>query len=101
MTLREYINRCERQNIEYRLSKLKELGAPKVIIDGLGHDLELTKTNDLEISGDQDLLDKLEYQAHYVEKWRDGEGYLVIKTKDCIVNYFPRAKYGRFISLSQ
>ena len=81
---------------EERLVRLKEIGAPKVMIESVETLVEgLYNGNLPKINGDCNLLNK-EFEKFEVRKGKGGKPYIHF---DCGVNYFPNSKYGRFIAI--
>jgi len=94
MTIKEYLIGCELKAAEYRLSELKDMGAPVVMITGQEKCVEDMKAGIFKVSGDTELLEE-EYVEREVKKGRSGKPYLTINGH---INYFPKAKYGRYIT---
>lgn len=93
MTIFEYILDCELKSAEERLEKLKEFDAPTVIINGQESAIENLKAGKITISGDTDVLSDI-YESREIKKGRGGKIYITINGN---VNYFPNARYGRYI----
>ena len=94
MKIKSYIIEKEVSNSMERLQKLKEIGAPNVIIESLSKEIEKLKSGNLNIGGDKELIEE-EFNNKEVKKGQGGKVYIQF---DGRINYFPNAKYGRFIS---
>lgn len=77
-----------------RLTKLEEIGAPKIVIEGQAKMVDDLDNGILKIGGDKDILDE-EYISAEQKKGRGGKVYYEINGK---YNFFPNAKYGMFIA---
>ena len=94
-TIKQFI--CEneaRQRLERAMS-LEKIGAPKVMIDGCKREAERLSAGELEISGDTSLLD-VAVESFEVRKGKGGKPYINFNSS---INYFPVAKYGRYITV--
>ena len=99
-TIGEMILRNEMEAAALRLARLKELGAPRVMIESQERIVEQYETAtiaDLKFNGDRDLLER-SYVTAEVKTGRRGKEFVVF---DCGVTYFPHAAYGRFITLTE
>lgn len=94
MTIRNYIIYQTIECVTERKEKLKAIDAPKVLVEACENDLSKLKAGDLRCSGDNSLLDE-EVESHIIQKGRGGKIYHVFNGN---INYFPNAKYGRFIA---
>ena len=93
MTVKEYILEKEIISVGNRLERLKELGAPKIMITTLEGEVEALKQGELKIGGDLTLLDET-FENREIKTGRGGSQYVQINGS---INYFPTAKYGRYI----
>lgn len=93
MTIREKILEVEIANSTKRLEALEDMGMPTIVIDSMRSSIESMKSGDLKISGDTEVLED-EYISGETKKGRGGKMYVCINGS---VNYFPNAKYGRYI----
>lgn len=96
-TIRRFI--CEneaRQRLE-RAESLAKIGAPAVMIDGCKREAERLTAGELEISGDASLLDEV-VESFEVRKGKGGKPYVSFNGT---INYFPVAKYGRYITVAK
>lgn len=94
MTICEYIVNAELNIAESRLNKLHEIGAPEVIFKSLGDYINNLKNGDIEISGDSDLLN-VNYVSSEIKTGNGGKKYICFNNS---INYFPKAKYGKYIT---
>lgn len=97
MKVREWIIKNEVRMFEDRLQKLEAMGAPAIMIDGQRKAVEMLKAGNLEISGETDLLE-VEVEGFECKTGKGGKVYVQINGS---INYFPQARYGRFISKAQ
>ena len=93
MTIREWVVKGVLSATEYRLEKLKEMNAPKVMIEGVGKQVESLKAGIIKIGGDKDVLDEI-FESVETRKGRGGATYYCINGN---VNFFPNARYGLYI----
>lgn len=96
MTIKEFIIEKELPMNKERLEKLIEMGAPEIIIKSLFEQIKGMENGELKIGGDLELLD-YEFKDYEVKKRKSGKIYIVF---DKSINYFPNAKYGRYIKRS-
>lgn len=92
-TVRDFILEGAIKGTKYRLDKLIELNAPKVMIEGVSGLLDELVSGKIKISGDTYLLDK-EFENYVIKKGNGGKEYYIINGN---INYFPYARYGRYI----
>ena len=90
MTIGEHISDRTYQVARDRLEKLKEIGAPSIVID---QQQNYVDNFELKISGDIEVLDK-ELISIVQKKGRGGKNYYIINGD---INFFPNAKYGMYI----
>lgn len=76
-----------------RADKLESIGAPKIMIEGTRKMAEALNAGILKCGGDTELLD-IEMESFEVRKGKGGKPYINLNHS---INYFPEAKYGRFI----
>lgn len=91
-TIRNFISKNELQSADDRLQKLIEIGAPKVMIDAQRKLVD--NWDGIKANGDDFLLD-IPYQSHEVKKGNGGKIYVIFNG---YIQYFPTAKFGRFVS---
>ncbi len=94
MTIGEIIIRNELAAAKARLSKLEALGAPAVTLEAIRREVAQLEAGELKIGGDRALLE-LEAEGAEVKTGRGGKKYIRFANG---VQYFPQARYGRFIS---
>lgn len=97
MTIREWICGNEARMAEERLSKLETIGAPQVMLDGTRKAAEALRNGELDIGGNASLLD-VEFENFTQKKGSGGKPYITINGR---INYFPQARYGRYIALAK
>jgi hypothetical protein len=93
MTIREELLRASIEATIKRMHKLELVGAPEIVIESCQHQIDAMKSGEFEIGGDTDVLDE-EFLSAEEKKGRGGKRYYVINGN---INYFPNAKYGRYI----
>jgi hypothetical protein len=93
-TIGEYIILKELEMATNRRNKLEEIGAPEIMISGCNKCIEDLKNGKIEISGSTNLLE-IEYVSSEVKKGRGGKVYISFNG---FINYFPNAKYGKYIA---
>ena len=93
MTIREKIIANEITAQTDRLTKLSEMGAPAVMITGTEKIIADLKSGNIKVGGDTELLDQ-EYVSGESKKGNGGKVYIQINGN---INYFPNARYGRYI----
>ena len=94
MTIKEFIIGNTAEDVRMRMEKLKEMGAPAILIRSCEEELDRLNKGDLRCSGDTFLLEE-EFESHELRKGRGGIPYHVFNGN---INYFPKAKYGRFVA---
>lgn len=94
MIIKEKIIEMEIATATDRLNKLNAMEAPAIITKALEQTLTELKSGIIKISGDADLLN-LEFEKWESRKGNGGKVYLQINEN---INYFPNAKYGKFIT---
>lgn len=93
-TILDYICRNELKAINFRIAKLEEAEAPQIMIDCCKAEAKKLEEKNLKISGDIELLN-VEIESIEQKKGRGGKVYLTINNT---INYFPNARYGRYIA---
>jgi len=93
MTIREKIIENEITMLKERVEALKCMNMPACMFEGAADEIEKLEAGILAIGGDTSLLDA-EYVSGEVKRGRGGKQYVQIN--GCI-NFFPKAKYGRYI----
>ena len=96
-TIRRFI--CEneaRQRLE-RAEALERLGSPKIMVEECKRQAASLSAGELEISGDASLLDVV-VESFEVRKGKGGKPYISFNGS---INYFPVAKYGRYITVAK
>ena len=96
MKIKEFILQAEIKNYSFRLDKLIEYRAPVVMIEGQRKLVEELKKGKLNIKGDIEVLGK-EFLSYEKKTGRGGKFYIQFNCNDGKVNYFPAARYGRYI----
>ena len=94
MTVRDKIIESTINAVLDRLIKLREMSAPPVLTRGCEDELAKLDRGELKCKGDIDLLDE-EFVS--VEE-RVGRGRIKYYVFNGNINYFPKAKYGRFVA---
>lgn len=94
MKIKEFIIEKELRLTKERFKKLIEIGAPKIMMDNISEQIKEMENGEIKIGGDLELLD-YEFNDYEVKKGRGGKVYIEF---DNSINYFPNAKYGRYIS---
>lgn len=94
MTIEEYIINATIESVETRRDKLIAMQAPAVLIMMLNEELGRLRAGELRCGGDVELLQK-EFVSVEQKKGRGGIPYFVFNGD---INYFPKAKYGRFVA---
>lgn len=93
MTIKEYILKQTKEYVVWRKDRLINMDAPAVLIKSCDEEMERLEKGDLRCSGEVELLDN-EFVSHDVKEGRGGKLYHVFNGN---INYFPKAKHGRFI----
>ena len=94
MTILDYIIDHTAVALEERKQKLIDMDAPDVLIINVVDELIRLYQGELICFGDTDLLDE-EFKTVIKKKGRGGIAYFTCNGN---INYFPRAKYGRFVA---
>lgn len=93
MTVKEFIVKNELRSAAERLAKLKELGAPDIMIVGQNKIVDELKAGKIKISGAVEKLEN-EVMDFEVKKGRGGKQYVEFSDGTMC---FPNARYGRYI----
>lgn len=93
MTIGKYLIEATKNALYDRKKKLEDMGAPAVMIASLDEELIRLSWNDFTCGGDTNLLEE-EFISVEHKKGRGGKVYHVFNGH---INYFPQAKYGRYI----
>jgi hypothetical protein len=94
LTIKDYILEHETKATKERLEKLVKIDAPRIMIEKTREALQKMESGIIEVNGDAMLLE-LEFETCAVKTGRGGKVYLQF---DNFINYFPLAKYGRYIT---
>ena len=94
-TIKDYILENEIKNVSERLEKLKDIRAPQVMLDGLAKELQELRKGNFKITGDKELLN-YKWKTREIKKGRGGKVFIQFDGK---INYFPTAKYGKYITV--
>ena len=94
MTIKEYIIKNTEEHLRCRRATLKAMNAPEVLLDSIADELARLYCGELRCSGEIELLEE-EFRSDELKKGRGGIAYHVFNGN---INYFPRAKYGRYIA---
>lgn len=94
MTIEEYIINATLESVETRRDKLIALQAPAILIKSIDEELGRLRDGELKCGGDVELL-----QEEFVSvEQKKGKGGIPYFTFNGDINYFPKAKYGRFVA---
>ena len=93
MTIKDFIIENTQLALVDRWKGLKNMDAPSVMIQSCEEELTRLSNHELRCGGEVKLLNE-EYLSHKVKTGRGGVEYIVFNGS---INYFPRARYGRFI----
>lgn len=93
MTIREWICKNESRMMNERADKLEAMRAPEIMIVNCRKLAEELKAGIMKCGGDTELLD-IEMEKFEVRKGKGGKPYINLNG---FINYFPEARYGRFI----
>ena len=94
MKIKEFIRTKELEFSKERLRRLEELEALKVVLERQREIIEELEEGKFKVGGQKELLEEI-FTSFEERKGRGGKPYLVF---DNGVKYFPKAKYGRFIT---
>ena len=94
MKIEEYIINATIESVEARRDKLVAMQAPEILIKSIDEELDRLRDGKLKCGGDVELL-----QAEFVSvEQKKGKGGIPYFTFNGDINYFPKAKYGRFVA---
>lgn len=94
MTVKEWIIKGTISALEERRQKLIDMGAPSILIEKTGEELINLYNGVFACKGEVELLEE---EMIDVEQ-KKGRGGIPYYTFNGNINYFPRAKYGRFVA---
>jgi hypothetical protein len=94
MTIFDYIIEHTATALEERKERLIKMDAPDILIDNIVDELIRLYQGELICFGDTELLDA-EFKTVIQKK---GRGGILYYTFNGDINYFPKAKYGRFVA---
>lgn len=83
-----------------RLVKLNDLSAPQVIIDRDQQVLDEALAGKVKVSDKQNLINLGFTNVEY-KNGKGGKPYREYATEKGTVLYFPRARFGRFLTMSE
>ena len=92
--IRDIIIRGELGEAKHRLSKLEAMKAPAPVINALRSQVAALEAGEIKVGGDATLLDAVTTSVE-MKKGRGGKVFIEF---DNGIRYFPKAKYGKFIS---
>lgn len=93
MTIKDFIIEGTTSALIERWKTLKNMDAPEVMIQSCEEELKRLANHELKCGGEVKLLNE-EYLSHVEKIGRGGITYYVFNGN---INYFPRARYGRFV----
>lgn len=93
MTIKDFIIEGTTSALIDRWKRLKDMDAPAILIQCCEEELTRLANHELRCDGKVELLNE-EYLSHVEKKGRGGITYYVFNGN---INYFPHAKYGRFV----
>ena len=94
MTIKEYLINGTETALEERRQKLIDMGAPSILIEKTGEELINLYNGKFTCGGEIELLNE---EMVDVEQ-KKGRGGIPYYTFNGNINYFPNAKYGRYIA---
>ena len=97
MQIKADIIATAQKGAEARLKSLVSITAPEIMIDRQRERLEMFLRGEIEIQ-DKDFLLGLPFTDRQVKTGNGGKKYISYQTANGIVNYFPNARFGAFIS---
>ena len=99
-TIRQHLNEKIAEGSKIRYEKLKEIKAPYVMIENQTKITNMAENGEIVFSGDQEALE-LTYKSSTKFKGRGGKPWYQFETEEGrLVNYFPAARFGRFIKFA-
>lgn len=93
MTIEEFIIQKEIKHLQSRLDKLLKAGISIKTADIMVAKIESIKKHGLKINGGKQLLSE-EYVNHELRKGSGGKQYYQINGT---INYYPEARWGKYI----
>lgn len=93
-TIKEHIIQAELKGLRERVNKLIQAEAPDIMIDMTKEEIKNLEQGILKIGGDKSLLDR-EFISCENKVGNSGKRYVQFNNN---INYFPNAKYGRYIA---
>ena len=102
MKLQEQLNANAIIGTKKRIQELSGI-APDILIENLKENLsflEESKSNYFNVTGDKEVL-KWEVKSFESFNGRGGKSYIVFHCKEGDVNFFPNARYGRYIKIKK
>ena len=93
-TIKEHIIQAELKGLRERVNKLIQAEAPDIIIESIEREIQKLEQGILKIGGDKSLLDR-EFISCEIKTGNGGKKYVQFNNN---INYFPNAKYGRYIA---
>ncbi|QQO97308.1 hypothetical protein M1M30_gp027 [Maribacter phage Colly_1] len=93
-TIKARILELTLESCSAHLKRLKEINAPEILIEGSTLYLAELERGEIEIAGSVELLEQ-EYVSHEKLKGNGGKSYVCFNGT---VNYFPKAKFGKYIA---
>lgn len=98
MKIKNYLFKKIAESNRKRAKRFIEIGAPKIVIENLLQEAEKLETGgSVKIDGDKEALD-LEFVSEEFLTGRGGKKYIQFMIGNGQkVNYFPNARYGRYI----
>lgn len=94
MTISDYIIEHTAASLEERKERLIKMDAPDILIVNVVDELIRLYQGELICFGDTELLEE-EFKTVVQKK---GKGGIPYYTFNGDINYFPKAKYGRFVA---
>lgn len=96
VTVKQFIIENELKSFSERLDNLIKMNAPDIVVNGQKKAVDELKSGNLKIGGDTDALGFI-VKDFENKKGNGGKPYITIKTSNGDVNYYPAAKFGRYI----
>lgn len=96
MTIREKIIESEIKMLVERIKQYKSIDGPECVIKKMEADIVDLQSGKIKIGGSKELLD-IEWNGENVTVSKAFGGKLKIQYNG-FINYYPHARYGRFIT---
>ena len=93
MTIKQFLIESEKRMMNRRLESLKKIKAPSVVIESLANYIAEIETS-WKAGGDTELLE-VEFENFVQKKGNKGKPY--ISFNNGTINYFPMARYGKYV----